>query len=171
MARAKRVSKAYGTKVPAKTVRKGLPSKATRARSNTTGAMTQPKSGVQVLTGQAALYVGRPGFGGRIPGPVDGKLPVKRVLKVDPRDGLSLPAADKFTTAHVDIVGPVNPKTAIQPLPSQPAPYDATGARKSVPTPRKSPPVFAVTPNKVTRSPEWGGKTTKSPGRARVRKN
>jgi len=169
MARAKRVSKAYGTKVPAKPTRKGLPTKGYRTKGETTGAMTQPKSGVQVLTGQAALFVGRPGFGGRIPGPVDGKTPVKRVIKVDPRDGLSLPAADKFTNSHVDIVGPVAPTTRIQPLPSQPAPYDATGARKSVPTPRKSPPVFSVTPNKVTRSPEWGA-STKQSGRRRVRK-
>jgi hypothetical protein len=170
MARAKRVSKAYGTKFPTEPVRKGLPTKGYRTKGETTGAMTQPKTGVQVLTGQAALYVGRPGFGGRIPGPIDGKVSVKRVIKVDPRDGLSLPAADKFTNSHVDIVGPVNPKSVIQPLPSQPAPYDATGARLSIATPRKSPPVFSLTPNKVTRSPDWGSQTTRPAGRGRVRK-
>lgn len=155
MARAKRVSKAYGTKLPTKTARKGLPSKGYRAKGMTTSAETQKTAGVKVLTSQAAFNVGRPGFKGRIPGPVDGKLSVKRVMKVDPRDGLSLPAANKITNTHVDLIGSPNPKVVAQPLVGSPQKFDG-GGRKSVDTPRKSPPVFSNTPGKVTRSPSWG---------------
>jgi hypothetical protein len=155
MARAKRVSKAYGTKLPTKTSRKGLPAKGYRTKGETTAAQTQKTAGVKVLTGQAAFAVGRPGFKGRIPGPVDGKLSVNRVMRVDPRDGLTLPAANKITNTHVDIVGPVGPKTVAQPLVGSPQSFEG-GGRKTVDTPRKSPPVFSNTPGKVTRSPSWG---------------
>lgn len=152
MARAKRVSKAYGTKLPTKTARKGLPSKGRRNTGETTGAMTQKTASVKVLTSQAAFNVGRPGFKGRIPGPVDGKLSVKRVMKVDPRNGLTLPAASKITNTHVDLIGSSNPKVVAQPLVGSPQSYDG-GGRKSIPAPRKSKPVFSNTPGKVTRSP------------------
>jgi hypothetical protein len=150
--RAKRVSKAYGTKAPTKTTRKGLPSKGYRTRGETTRAMSTKKTGVRVLTGQAALFVGRPGFGGRIPGPVDGKLSVKRVMMRDPKIGTELKAADKITSTHVDLIGNPRPTVKMQPLPGSPQAFDNAG-RKSIPTPRKSKPVFSNKPGRVRRSP------------------
>lgn len=152
MARAKRVSKAFGTKLPTKTTRAGLPSKGRRTKGESTAAMTTQRRTVKTLTSEAAKNVGRPGFKGNVPGPVDGKLSVRRVMKVDPRDGLSLPAANKITSTHVDLIGNPNPSVKAQPLPSSPQAFDG-GGRKSIPTPRKSAPVFSNKPGRVRRSP------------------
>jgi len=149
MARAKRVSKAFGTKIPAKTTR-NLPSKGRRATSETTAAMTAKTTGVQKLSGEAWKYVGRPGFKGKIPGPVDGKDNVTRKMVTAPTKGITTPQAAKITSAHVDLIGGQNPARVIQPLPNTPQPYDT--ARKSVATPRKGSPVYSNTPGKVRRS-------------------
>jgi len=152
MARAKRVSKQFGTKKPTKTARANLPAKGTRTRKETTRAMTASRVPVKVLTSEAAKNVGRPGFKGNIPGPVDGKLSVRRVLQRDPKRGTSLPAADKITSAGVDLIGKQNPRVLMQPLPgTQGNRYD--NARKSIPATRKSPPVFSNKPGRVKRSP------------------
>lgn len=152
MARAKRVSKQFGTKSPPKASRVGLPAKGQRTRKENTKAMTTNRKGVKTISSQDALNVGRPGYRTKIPGPVDGKLPVRRVMQRDPSRGTSLPAADKITSAGVDLVGSQNPRVLMQPLPgTQGNRYD--NARKSIPATRKSPPVFSNKPGRVRRSP------------------
>jgi hypothetical protein len=85
--------------------------KATAKRSDVTKAVTQPRTkGVKILSSEDSKNVGRPGFGGMIPGPVDGKDSVKRVRQIDPARGITQPGADIITTSPVDLVGPVNPK-------------------------------------------------------------
>jgi hypothetical protein len=155
MARAKRVSKQYGTKTPAKPTR-NLPSKGKRTTSQRIKAATAPDRTVRVLTSENAKFVGRPGASkskwGNIPGVVDGKQSVRRVMQRDPRRGTSLPQADKITSAGIDLIGKQSVKVLKQPLPNtQGNRYD--NARKSIPAPRKSKPVYSNKPGRVRRSP------------------
>jgi hypothetical protein len=61
---------------------------------------------VRTLSSQDSQYVGRPGFGGLVGGPAEGKKSVRRLIRRDPASGRTLPAADKITTTHIDLVGP-----------------------------------------------------------------
>jgi hypothetical protein len=114
--------------------------------------MTAPTKGVKKVSGEDWKYVGRPGFKGKIPGPVDGKDSVRRVMRPDPAKGVVSPEAANITSSKVDLIGAQSPRTMVQPLPGSPQGYDNAG-RKSIPAPRKSKPVFSNTPGKVTRSP------------------
>jgi hypothetical protein len=152
MARAKRVSKQFGTKTPTRTTR-GMPSTGKRTVAQRTRAIAQPDKRVRTLTSENAKYVGRPQpYGTKIPGVVDGKQKVRRVMQRDPARGTSLPQADKITSAGIDLVGNQRPKILMQPLPNtQGSRYD--NARKSVPAPRKSKVQRTNKPGRVTRSP------------------
>lgn len=122
------------------------PKKGSAAKNDNTKTNTQKRAGVKTLSTEAANAVGRPGFGGNIPGPVDGKTSVKRVMQRDPSKGITSAAADKITDTHVDLVGPVNPKV----LSTTNVTAPNTGQRVIRP-PRNSPPVRSNTPGKVTR--------------------
>jgi hypothetical protein len=150
--RTKRVSKQFGTKTPTKTARANMPAKGARTRKETTRAMTAPRKSVRVLTSEDAKNVGRPGYKGKVPGPVDGKDSVRRVMQRDPSRGTSLPAADKITSAGIDLIGKQSPKVLMQPLPgTQGNRYD--NARKTIAAPRKSKVQRTNKPGRVTRSP------------------
>jgi hypothetical protein len=129
---------------------KGTPRPGTKKgrapRDDNTAISQARRSKVRTLSSESANNVGRPGFGGTVPGPVDGKSSVKRVMARDPARGTSLPAADKITTTNVDLVGPVNP--TILTTTNVTAPN--TGS-KVIRPPRQSAPVRSNTPGKVTR--------------------
>lgn len=144
---AKRVSRAFGTKRP-----KGLshvgPSRARSARNDNTGILSKGRSAVRTLSSEASKFVGRPGFGGFKPGPVDGKLSVKRLMQRDPSKGITSKAADNITTTHVDLLG--DPKPRILAANRAAAP---NAGKKVVSTPRFSQPVNSNKPGRVKRSP------------------
>lgn len=128
------------------TVRRPGPAKGSAAKNDNTSVSQQGRSSVRTLSTQDATAVGRPGFKGFVPGPVDGKASVRRVIARDPAKGRTLPAADKITDTHVDLVGPVNPKI----LSTTNATTPNTGKRVIRP-PRQSAPVRSNKPGKVTR--------------------
>jgi hypothetical protein len=107
----------------------------------------QRRAKVKTLSTEAANAVGRPGFGGTIPGPVDGKSKV-RILNsdADPASGLASKAAGKITTSGVDLVGPQNPKVLSTTNVNPP-----TSGQRVVRPPRQSAPVRSNSPGKVTR--------------------
>jgi hypothetical protein len=125
--------------------------KASAVRNDNTRALTQGKSGVRRLSSQDATAVGRPGFGPMLPGPVDGKIGVKRLMVRDPAKGISSSAADKITTAKTDLIGTQNPTILSQ----QGVPQPIGNARKVVPPSRpligSSKLPRSNTPGKVTR--------------------
>lgn len=123
------------------------PKKGRAGRNDNTAVSQQGRSKVRVLSTGGVDAVGRPGFGGNIPGPVDGKSSV-RILNsdADPASGLASAAASKMTTSGVDLVGPVNP--AIKSTTNFTKPN--TGQRVVRP-PRQSAPVRSNSPGKVTR--------------------
>lgn len=125
------------------------PKKGKGRTNDNTAVSQQGRSGVRVLSTEAANAVGRPGFGGKIPGPVDGKASVKRVMRRDPAVGLTLPNTDRITTQKVDLFGPVNPRIITDSLASNPSAPN-TG-KKVVRPPRRSAPVNSNKPGKVTR--------------------
>lgn len=123
------------------------PKKGSAARNDNTRTDRVPTQTPRILTSQAATAVGRPGFKGAVPGPVDGKQSVRVLKQRDPAKGLSQPGADKITTTDVDLVGDQNP-TILSAAGVQKA---FTKNQRTVRTPRKSPPVASVRPGRVTR--------------------
>ena len=79
---------------------------------NTRTLRQNAKQGVKILSSQDATAVGRPGYKnvGGVPGPVDGKQSVRRLMVRDPAVGREQASADKITTSNVDLVGTQNPK-------------------------------------------------------------
>lgn len=129
---------------------KGLPrgqTKGSAAKNDQTKISQQRRvQSPKILSSEAANNVGRPGFGGKVPGPVDGKSSVKVLRAVDPAKGETLPAANKITTTHVDLVGTQNPK--ILGGTSQTA---SNSGKRVVRPPRQSQPVRSSKPGRVTR--------------------
>jgi len=128
------------------------PKKGSAMRNDNTRTVSGKDQGVRVLSSQDAAYVGRPGFKGTVPGPVDGKARVKILKQHDPSKGLSQPGADKITTTDVDLVGAQNP-TILSAAGVQKA--FSTG-KKTISTgqptgSRKSLPVNSNKPGRVTR--------------------
>jgi hypothetical protein len=80
-----------------------------KARTNDNSRLPNRVQSPRVLSSEDSRNVGRPGFGGFLQGPVDGKLSVRRLMRRDPAKGITQPQADKITTTNVDIVGPVSP--------------------------------------------------------------
>lgn len=115
-------------------------------RNDNTAVSQQRRKKVRVLSTESANAVGRPGFGGFVPGPADGKASVKRLMVRDPAKGITSPAADKLTSSNVDLVGPVSPNILTTTNYSKPN----TG-QKVVRPPRSSAPVRSNSPGKVTR--------------------
>jgi hypothetical protein len=147
---AKRVSKAFGSKLPP-TTKRVTPSRGKRSTTGSTVAMSGGRGKVKTLTSEGAKNVGRPGFGGTVPGPRDGKDSVRRVMVRDPRKGITSPAANKITTSKIDLIGKQSPKIVAQPLAGTVKGYDS--GRKSIRAPRKSKPVFSNKPGRVSRKP------------------
>jgi hypothetical protein len=79
---------------------------------NTATGRSNARQGVRILSSQDSAYVGRPGFKnvGGVPGPVDGKQNVRRLMVRDPAVGRTGPGGDKITSTNVDLVGEQNPK-------------------------------------------------------------
>ena len=99
---------------------KGLnrgPTKATAKRNDITSIVTKKRvQSPKILSSEDSQAVGRPGFGGKVPGPVDGKDSVKRVRQIDPARGITLPGADVITSSSVDLVGKLRPRIMSQAL-------------------------------------------------------
>lgn len=128
------------------------PKKGSATKNDNTRTVSGADQRVRILTSQASLAVGRPGFKGYVPGNVDGKSGVRRVMRNDPSVGVTQPGASKITGTNVDLVGTQNPTV-----------YSAAGVQKAYSTGRKeihtgqpvgaakSPPVFTNKPGRVTR--------------------
>jgi hypothetical protein len=123
------------------------PKKGSAARNDNTGVSQARRSKVRTLSTAAADAVGRPGFGGNVPGPVDGKSSV-RILNndADPASGIASKAAGRITTQHVDLMGPQNPKMLSTTNVQQP-----NKSQRVIRPPRSSAPVISNKPGKVTR--------------------
>lgn len=124
------------------------PKKGKSAKNDNTAVSQQGRSSVRVLSSEAANAVGRPGFGGMIPGPVDGKDSSVKILNsdVDPASGIASKAAGRITNSKEDLVGAVNPRIMTTTNFTKPN----TGTRVVRP-PRQSAPVRSNSPGKVTR--------------------
>lgn len=124
------------------------PKKGKSAKNDNTAVSQQGRSSVRVLSSEAANAVGRPGFGGMIPGPVDGKDTSVKILNsdVDPASGIASKAAGRITNSKEDLVGAVNPRIMTTTNFTKPN----TGTRVVRP-PRQSAPVRSNSPGKVTR--------------------
>lgn len=85
------------------------PKKGSAMKNDNTRTVSGADQRVKILSSQDATAVGRPGFKGTVPGPVDGKAGVKILKQRDPSKGLSQPGADKITGTNVDLVGAQNP--------------------------------------------------------------
>jgi hypothetical protein len=83
--------------------------KASAAKNDNTATLTGARQRVKTLSSQDATAVGRPGFGGSIPGPVDGKSGVKILSQKDPSKGITQDGARKITSSNVDLVGTQEP--------------------------------------------------------------
>lgn len=83
--------------------------KGSATKNDNTRTLSGADQRVRILSSQDAQYVGRPGFKGTVPGNVDGKSGVKRLMRNDPSVGITQPGADKITNSNVDLVGTQNP--------------------------------------------------------------
>lgn len=110
--------------------------KGSARRNDNTPVHQQARGSVRILSTQDATAVGRPGFGGYIPGPHDGKTSIRRLMVNDPAKGITQPGADVITDNKVDLVGALNPKIVGGTSNTQ-----FPAGKKTVKTPRKSPPV------------------------------
>ena len=122
------MAQAKGFKYPSK--------KATPKRNDVTKSVTRKRGSVKILSSEDAKNVGRPGFKGTIPGPVDGKDSVKRVRQIDPARGITQPGADIITTSAIDLVGPNNPKIVGGVSNTK----SVRSGKKTIPALKKSPP-------------------------------
>jgi hypothetical protein len=124
------------------------PKRGKSAKNDNTAISQARRSKVRVLSTEAANNVGRPGFGGMVPGPVDGKDTSVRILNsdADPASGIASKAGGRITSQKEDLVGPVNPRimstTNVKP--------PNTGQRVIRPA-RQSAPVRSNSPGRVTR--------------------
>ena len=123
------------------------PKKGKSPRNDNSAVAAQGRSSVRILSSEAANNVGRPGFGGKVPGPQDGKLSVKRLNSdADPASGIASKAADKMTLQKEDLIGNVNPTIL--------STTNVTGSnsgQRVIRPPRSSAPVRSNKPGKVTR--------------------
>jgi len=104
------------------------PKKGSAVKNDNTRTVSGADQRVRVLSSRASEAVGRPGFKGSVPGPVDGKARVRILKQRDPAVGRTQPAADKITGTNVDLVGTQNPKI----LSSQGVNPNFTSGKKSV---------------------------------------
>jgi len=101
--------------------------KGSAVTNDNTRTVSGGRQPVRILSSKDAEQVGRPGFKPTIPGPVDGKQGVKRLMRNDPSVGVTQPGADKITSSNVDLVGSQNPKI-----------LSAAGVQEAFPTGKKT---------------------------------
>jgi hypothetical protein len=130
----------------AKGTQKLGPKKGSAPKNDNTKTLQGNRRTLRTLSSEDSKYVGRPGFRGLVPGPVDGKAGIRRVRQVDPARGITQPGADVITTANVDLVGAQNPGIESQALTAAPS-----QGKKVVRPPRSSAPVESNKPGRVVR--------------------